>query len=95
MLFASSQAMAEPSKPISAFMEAPASAFDVFILQLFEQSKCYRGWFGNTAAEKESDLCMTMIDYNFNDNLIIMNFSVRDSHEKMKGFSKGSATPRP
>ena len=88
MLFASIDAYAEPSKPISSMMDTPSSVFDVFLFQLLEQSKCYQGWFGNRTAQDKTNLCMTTIDYNFDDNLVEMDFFVEEKYEDMKGFSK-------
>ena len=59
LLLISSTAHSEPSKPISALMDAPASAFDVFLFQLHERTKC-QSWFGN---KDQPDMCMTTIKY--------------------------------
>ncbi len=82
--------MAEPSKPISSMMNTPSSIFDVFLFQLLEQSKCFQGWFVNRKKDDKPDLCMTTINYNFDDNLIEMNFFVEERYKDMKGFASGS-----
>lgn len=83
-------AYAEPSQPISKMMKTPASAFDVFLFQLYEQSKCSQGWVGNQDKDDRPDLCMTMINYNFNDNIIEMNYVVTLKHKKMAGFKSAT-----
>jgi len=83
-------AVSEPSKPISSMMDTPSSVFDVFLFQLIEQSKCHKGWFGNRYKTQKTDLCMTTIDYKFDDNLIEMNFFVEEKYKDMKGFIKGN-----
>jgi len=84
MLLITTQAAAEPSKPISAMMDTPASVFDVYLFRLMEQSKCHQGWFGNS--KDRTKLCMTRIDYHFDDNLIEMNFFVQERHEKKESI---------
>ncbi len=83
-------AYAEPSKPISKMMKTPASAFDVFLFQLHEQSKCYRGWTENQDKDDHPDLCMTTIKYDFDDNIIEMHYFVTLKHKKMAGFKSAT-----
>jgi len=83
-------AAAEPSRPIAKMMDTPASTFDVFLFRLYEQSKCFQGWFGNRKNDDKPDLCMTTIKYKFDDNFIVMNFIVREKYEKMAGFRSSS-----
>lgn len=83
MLFTSTYSFAEPSKPISSMMDTPSSVFDVFLFSLFEQSKCASGWFNRTA-DDDANICMATINYDFNDNLVEMNFVVREGHEEMQ-----------
>lgn len=94
LLFTSIQTHAEPSKPISSMMNTPSSVFDVFLFQLLEQSKCYQGWFGNRKGEDKANLCMTTIDYKFDDNLVEMNFFVEEKYEQMKGFTTANETQK-
>lgn len=84
-LMLATNAPADPSKPIRSAMSTPASIFDLFILQLWEQSKCFQGWFGNSA-DRNKELCMTTIDYDFDDNIVEMNFLISETDTKIKGF---------
>jgi len=77
---------AEPSKPIAKFMDAPASAFDVFLFRVKEEGKCYQTYWGNPGNQK-LDLCLTGLVYNFDDNIIEMNFFVYEHHELLQGIS--------
>ena len=77
---------ADPSKPIRALLEAPASAFDVFLFTLHERSKCYQGA-GVSDSKPRPELCMTTIDYNFDDNVIEMHFLVSQKHPAMHRFA--------
>jgi len=82
----SSQSQAEPSKLIAQAMTTQTSAFDFFLFKIEEQSKCYRGWFGNSKNKNSEKPCLTTLDYNFEDNLIKMNFFVDETNEKMIHF---------
>ncbi|WP_194868958.1 hypothetical protein [Pseudoalteromonas sp. PPB1] len=85
-VFLSNQSYAEPSKFIAQAMTAPASVFDLFLFKIEEQSKCYRGWFGNSKTKDHETPCLTTLKYNFDENIIKMNFFVGDVNEKMIGF---------
>lgn len=82
----SSQSQAEPSKLIAQAMTTQTSAFDFFLFKIEEQSKCHRGWFGNSKNKNSEKPCLTTLDYNFEDNLIKMNFFVDETNEKMIHF---------
>ena len=65
LLFISNNSLCEPSKPLAKLMDTQATAFDFFLFQIFERTKC-QTWFGN---EDKPHMCMTVIDYDFEDNL--------------------------
>ena len=79
---------AEPSKGISTLMKTPATVFDVFLLRVYEQSKCpHQVWFGVPSRPISSDVCMTSIEYSSYDNLIVMNFAVGNDHVKLQAIA--------
>ena len=78
--------LAEPSKPIAKLMHTPASAFDVFLFRIKESGECYQADWGNPGNQK-FDLCLTSLEYSFDDNIIEMNFFVSKRHELMKSIS--------
>lgn len=85
----SSQSAADPSGPIAAMMNTPATVFDVFLSDMYQESKCYRGWFGNlrnSDGRNMANLCMTSINYKFDDDVIVMHFFIGSRNKKMKGF---------
>ena len=82
LLLLGGNAYSEPSKQIDVLMHTPASAFDLFLFQLFERTKC-QTWFGS---KDQADICMTTINYDFDDNLIEMNFRALETYEHLKGF---------
>ena len=82
----SSKSRAEPSKLIAQAMTSQTSAFDFFLFKIEEQSKCYRGWFGNSKNKSAEKPCLTTLNYNFDDNLIKMNFFIDETNEKMIHF---------
>ena len=82
----SSQSQAEPSKLLAQAMTTQISTFDFFLFKIKEQSKCYRGWFGNSKNKNSEKPCLTTLKYNFDDNLIKMNFFVDETNEKMIHF---------
>ncbi|MFC1859541.1 hypothetical protein ACFL9U_16150 [Thermodesulfobacteriota bacterium] len=78
--------MAKPSKPIFKMLNTPITAFDFFLFQLEESCKCDK-WFGNP--NTKTDPCMTLLDYNINENIVTLNFYVHEpdrSTTYMKGF---------
>jgi hypothetical protein len=79
-------ALAEPSAPITKFMDTPASAFDIFLFHLQENGKCYQTFWGNPGNQK-LDLCLTRLEYSYDDNIIEMNFFVNNSHKLLQGIS--------
>ena len=85
-----SQSQAEPSKLIAQMMTTQTTNFDFFLFKLEEQSKCYRGWFGNSKDKNAEKPCLTTLDYNFDDNIIKMNFFVDNTNEQMTRFSSSS-----
>ena len=72
LLLVSTYTVAEPSKPIANFIKTPASAFDMYLFRLYEQSKCRKGgWFISEPNNKEPNVCMpTPIEYSYEDNII-------------------------
>ena len=82
----SSQSQAEPSKLLAQTMTTQTSTFDFFLFKLEEQSKCYRGWFGNSKNKNSEKPCLSTLNYNFDDNLIKMVFYVDETNEKMIHF---------
>lgn len=86
LLFITGTVNAAPSKPILRMLGTPVSSFDFFLFELEESCKCDK-WFGNP--DRKSDPCMTVLDYNINDNLISLTFYIYDPSRStiyMKGF---------
>ena len=84
-------ANAKPSKPILKMLNTPVTAFDFFLFELEESCKCDK-WFGNP--NWKSDPCMTVLNYNIEDDLILLNFYIYDpsrSTTYMKGFINSNA----
>lgn len=77
---------AGPSKPIHKMLTTPISAFDFFLFELEEKCKCDK-WFGNP--NWKTDPCMTILDYNIQENLIFLTFYIFEPNRSttyMKGF---------
>src|SRR5690606_26887306 len=85
-LLLSFHVFSEPSKPIANFMDTPASAFDVFLFRLKENGECYQSYWGNPGGQKLA-LCLTGLEYRFDDNILDMKFFVSSRHEMMQGLS--------
>ena len=79
-------AHAAPSKLISKMINTPASVFDIFLFQLYNQAKCIEGQYFEDRGNPRSPLCMYSIYYDFDDNIIEMNFLVSSKSTKMAGF---------
>lgn len=81
---------AEPSRHISALMQTPASTFDFYLYRLYDQTKCFHFFESPVLEENKPNLCMTNLEYQFDDNLIVMNFFVRENYKHMSGFLNSS-----
>ena len=77
-------AYGDPSEPIRKAMNTPASVFDVFLLALHQNEKC----------PGEADFCMTNVYYEFDDNLIYMNYLLKKDSKTWKDFVSKSKTNR-
>lgn len=85
---------AGPSKPILKMINTPVTAFDFFLYQLEESCKCDK-WFGNP--DSRTDPCLTLLEYNIQENVIVMNFYVHDPSTAslyMRGFINSNASQR-
>lgn len=89
---ASVAALAQPGPQVARMMQTPASAFDLFLFQLYESAKC-NNLVKNTNAE-EADLCMTKIDYDPEANLLSVFFRVYPGAEAMEDFVDQDAPGR-
>lgn len=79
-----------PGQSILKMMRTPVTAFDFFLFELEESCKCEK-WFGNP--NWRSDPCLTLMEYNIEEDLIYLNFYVHDpsrSSTYMRGFTSGS-----
>lgn len=82
---------AAPSKPILKMMRTPVTSFDFFLFELEESCKCDK-WFGNP--EWKTDPCMTVLEYNIEENIIYLNFYIYDPSRStiyMRGFVNSNA----
>lgn len=86
IILISSQSHAEPSKLITKMLATQVSTLDFYLFRIEEQSKCNRGWFGNSKNNDSKKPCLTTLDYNFEDNLIKMHFFVDDTNAQMINF---------
>lgn len=83
-LFAGTQGLADPTAQIERMMQTPPSAFDLFLLRLYEGAKC-NNLVKNTNAD-EADLCLTSIDYDADSNVLSTFFRVYPGAEAMDDF---------
>ena len=65
-------------------METPASAFDVFLHQLYVAANGM-GYFGGPNMKEQ--LRIYKLDYDYGTNLVHMGFHISPDHELMKGFN--------
>jgi len=78
---------ATPSKPIATLMDTPASAFDMFLYNIQKRGECNSRYWGNPGGFK-LNLCMTSLDYNYDDNLIKMKFFVSNNYKLIQDNKK-------
>lgn len=75
---------AQPSAAIVNMMQTPASVFDLFLLRVYEASKC------NTVLKNENadeaDLCLSTISYDSGENILSAFFRVLPGAEAMDDF---------
>ena len=81
LIFLPLTAKAEPSKLISKLMETPASAFDVYLFNLYSENKCF---FYEFSIEQE--WCVMDVNYDFEDNLIVVYSMISEEHELLSGI---------
>lgn len=79
-------ASAQPSPLIEKMISTPVTVFDLFVDKLYSEASCSNDFFGIENWENKNDICMRTIEYNYDDNLIVMNFTIRDNNQIMKGF---------
>ena len=91
-LLTSAQLLADPGPQIARMMQTPATAFDLFLLRLYEGAKC-NNLVKNTNAE-EADLCLTSIDYDADANVLTTFFRVYPGAEAMDDFVNLEAEDR-
>jgi hypothetical protein len=83
-LLLSIPALAEPTPGIKTLIATPASAFDVFLQQLYVASNG-PSFFGGPNMNEQ--LRIFKLDYDYGSNLISMSFHIGPEHKLMKGFS--------
>jgi hypothetical protein len=76
--------IAAPSAGIRALLATPASAFDVFLHQLYVASNG-PAYFGGPNMKEQ--IRIFNLDYDYESNLISMSFHIGPEHKLMKGFS--------
>lgn len=84
LLMSAVSATAAPSAEIRALLATPASAFDVFLHQLYVASNG-PAYFGGPNMKEQ--IRIFNLSYDYDSNLISMSFHVGPGHESMKGFS--------
>ena len=80
----SASALAAPSAGIAKLLSTPASAFDVFLHQLYVASNG-PGFFGGPNMNEQ--LRISDLSYDYDSNLITMSFHIGPEHKLMKGFN--------
>ncbi len=84
ILLMSVSVTAAPSTGIRALLATPASAFDVFLHQLYVASNGPT-YFGGPNMKEQ--IRIFNLSYDYDSNLITMGFHVGPEHKSMKGFS--------
>lgn len=83
---------ADPSPAIRQMMSTKVSMFEFVLLQIYEMTKCRVSYFSGGWI---SGPCMSVFPrYNFADNVIVMDFYVEPSYERMQGFENASEEGR-
>jgi hypothetical protein len=82
---ASLQGASAPGDGIRNLLTTPASAFDVYIYQLYIASNGPTFFGGPSMKEK---IRIFNISYDYDSNLITMSFHISPDHELMKGFNE-------
>lgn len=77
-------ASAEPTPGIRTLISTPASAFDVFLHQLYLECNG-AGYFGGPNMKEQ--LRIFKLEYDYSSNLIVMGFHIGPDHGLMKGFN--------
>lgn len=83
VLLMSVSAVAAPSTGIRALLATPASAFDVFLHQLYVASNG-PAYFGGPNMKEQ--IRIFNLSYDYDSNLITMSFHIGPEHKSMKGF---------
>ena len=95
--FISSTALADPSPQIKKLMNTPATAFDVYLFMLYQTHKCFPH---KSLAQQDSSYnkmykyCLSRIEYDWSDNIILMEFSLNEHHPGLKDFYQKSDTEK-
>lgn len=87
LLVMSVSAVAAPSPGIRSLIATPASAFDVFLHQVYLASNG-ASFFGGPNMREQ--LRMFDMQYDYSTNLITMRFHINPDHKSMNGFSGSS-----
>lgn len=90
LLVLSVSAVAAPSAGIRSLLTTPASAFDVFLHQIYMAANGATYFGGSNMKEK---VRIFQLDYDVGTNLITMRFHISPDHETLAGF-KGSTVER-
>jgi len=75
-----------PSKAFQYYLNKPISAFDLYLYKLYDNLKCSQSYY--IFNKTEQDFCMQSIEYNSQNNLIIMNFFIGKDKLNDKEFSQ-------
>lgn len=87
----STPAFSEPSPGIRTLIGTPASAFDVFLHQLYIASNG-ASYFGGPNMKEQ--LRIYNLDYDYDSDLIVMGFHIGKNHRLMKGFGSSDVENR-
>lgn len=91
-LLAAMPAAAAPGGAIGRLMQTPASAFDLFLLRLYESAKCNRVVRNDNI--DEADLCVSTLAYDPDGNQLNVFFRVLPFAEPMDEFVDSDADGR-
>ncbi len=83
--FPCSLLLAEPSESIQKLMDTPATAFDVYLYQLYLRLNG-PSWFGGPNLKEE--LKIYRLDYDPKTDVIYIGMHISPRHEKMEGFDR-------
>ncbi len=75
---------------IKKMIESPASKFDLYIYKLSETLKCRMDRVSLSKTTQAKTPCMTDIEYNASDNILLMYFYVDQNNKEMRNFRSKS-----